>query len=817
MAPSGRQRTFELVPNAPILGQHHPGDDAQPIYSKPPMTTKQAKKLHNQKNKGPKLSKAEQRRIELMEQDRIRKEFEKEKAQARARTAREKKKAKEEREKEERKKKGLPLVDIHPSQDTISRFISRVGRVIGVKRDSATANNLDSVKEDMEDATDVGESETDAGDEGENGSDKENQQSVKDPEPGRQIKKRRLSQPDEKAVRRMSPVASQFRAGPVAKVAQQLEVESFSRASSVDTDDPVNQTLLEEQIFADVEQASSRKDRGTNEECPDVAVIGQPLEPISRPIVTILPVSSAPKQPPEICPLPTRLQAPQPSIALVRNDLQLKARATSHAPSHLGNEAFEKPTSPYAPAPRPRTTLTSHASQMTNAPPKFKAPAALSDMSAERPRFLPKHLGTAQRREPSPVSFLPGPAATFNFPTSTQAFLLDHADELFPSPTQEARELLGDSVTESPEPKTNAPRVSIHGPTFRTEAIRDQTSVVAPFTCLGSRLPALAPPVPATEDFFDSSFISTQDFMISTQDILEIETPSKAPPIPAAPLLPMIHKELPAPVRHAKGIEKSAENVSAIPGTVQGRIEQPRNGPVERQTGADSNDAVACCPDKRIAGSRQSQGHQHSCASMRKDSSQRVTQCEHGDHPKAASRPPRSSHQRRTAVGNQRSTQYPNNSNGTAVPAPDAITTPDNPRPKKRMFGSSGPGPEGLVAMERSYQEMRRQERAREAQIRAQESLVQSPAPLVPQIDLDIAGLVDDILEDDFGDSTEHLSSRRPSDNVQQDFVVQPPLVQQNNSVLTASQETDYGDIDGEDFDFLNGDTSWLDEDLDDM
>ncbi|KAI1818786.1 hypothetical protein GGS20DRAFT_526852 [Poronia punctata] len=114
------QNTFCIVPDAPSALN---ADDAGRQMIKPPMTTKQVKKAYQKKNKGPKISKAEQRRIELFEQDRIRKEFEKERNQARARAAREKKKEKEDRERMEKKKKGLPLVDVRPSQDTIARFI----------------------------------------------------------------------------------------------------------------------------------------------------------------------------------------------------------------------------------------------------------------------------------------------------------------------------------------------------------------------------------------------------------------------------------------------------------------------------------------------------------------------------------------------------------------------------------------------------------------------------------------------------------------------------------------------------------------------
>lgn len=118
------QNTFSIIPDAPAaLGGAGNPDVSASRHIKPPMTTKQAQKLHRKTGKGPRLSKAEQRRQDLMEQDRIRKEFEREKNQARARASRDKKKEKEDKERAERKRKGLPLVDVHPSQDTLVRFM----------------------------------------------------------------------------------------------------------------------------------------------------------------------------------------------------------------------------------------------------------------------------------------------------------------------------------------------------------------------------------------------------------------------------------------------------------------------------------------------------------------------------------------------------------------------------------------------------------------------------------------------------------------------------------------------------------------------
>ncbi|KAK7210691.1 hypothetical protein V2G26_017869 [Clonostachys chloroleuca] len=98
-----------------------------------PMTSKQVKKAHKAATRQPKLSRAEQRRLELAEQERIRKEFEKEKTAVRARAARERKKQKELADKEAKRKKGLPLVAPRPSQETLSRFMW--GNGSGLKRD----------------------------------------------------------------------------------------------------------------------------------------------------------------------------------------------------------------------------------------------------------------------------------------------------------------------------------------------------------------------------------------------------------------------------------------------------------------------------------------------------------------------------------------------------------------------------------------------------------------------------------------------------------------------------------------------------------
>ncbi|KAL6895387.1 hypothetical protein HDV57DRAFT_7899 [Trichoderma longibrachiatum] len=120
------QKTFTVVPP--------PGPAERTAVDNRPMTSKQVRKAYREANRVPRVTKAELRRQERAEQERIRRELEKEKAASKAKALREKKRAKEQAEREEKKKKGLPLVNVRPSQDTIARFVR--GNGSGSKRDS---------------------------------------------------------------------------------------------------------------------------------------------------------------------------------------------------------------------------------------------------------------------------------------------------------------------------------------------------------------------------------------------------------------------------------------------------------------------------------------------------------------------------------------------------------------------------------------------------------------------------------------------------------------------------------------------------------
>lgn len=131
------------------------------------------------------------------------------------------------------------------------------------------------------------------------------------------------------------------------------------------------------------------------------------------------------------------------------------------------------------------------------------------------------------------------------------------------------------------------------------------------------------------------------------------------------------------------------------------------------------------------------------------------------------------------------------------------------------MFGSSGPGAEVLVAMERSYQESRRKERAREQALRAEGALKHTAEKAVEQeqeqMDLQ---LIMGLAEDDFPDDELSPFAKAGGD------VGVGAETGDDSGVRAASQETDYGgselDAEKEVLDFLEADTTWLDDDLDD-
>ncbi|KAH8898959.1 hypothetical protein GQ53DRAFT_742084 [Thozetella sp. PMI_491] len=163
MAPAKKKSTFrELEPPPPDAVQQFlesVQDEEDDVVQRPRpraapvvMTTKQVKKAYLDRTRGPKLSKEERRRQELAELAKIKREEqeakkqrEKERAANKARILREKKREKEMKANEEKRKQGLPLVAVRPSQDMITRFF---------RGDPATKNHT---SDDMSILSDIAE------------------------------------------------------------------------------------------------------------------------------------------------------------------------------------------------------------------------------------------------------------------------------------------------------------------------------------------------------------------------------------------------------------------------------------------------------------------------------------------------------------------------------------------------------------------------------------------------------------------------------------------------------------------------------------
>ncbi|KAI8625638.1 hypothetical protein F5Y19DRAFT_261918 [Xylariaceae sp. FL1651] len=605
------QNTFSIIPNAPsaINGI---GDTASSRPVRPPMTTKQVKKAYQKSNKGPKLSKAEQRRRDLFEQDRIRKEFEKEKNQARARAARDKKKEKEERERAEKKKKGLPLVDVRPSQDTIARFIRGKPKTQGDNSASELANidgngssgdkwTLSAEKECVEPLeTQQQTNYTDkenippivtkrqltpgpvtAGDEGASGC---KLSVINHAEPPSKKYRVEVSEKGyESPPLAISAVASSSMPKPDSIVAAAEEHREGSPRSSAkqggpnvydsfSTIDFGEESLLDDLIHeadyiygsqhsSDKRKPERQQDRNRPAELPppkppesyalsseeaekpllSIERVGTPTEvvlPNYRPLEEIfaseLGVNMAKK------PRPCAISKQEKQV-LTSNSVTNPPPASDtrkSQPSAPSSRSFRYPRTPMAPPP---------------IPPKFKYPNTISAGQYRAPPFLKSPLPSARHAAKGAQQPHIAKAKQYreeHLPPSTQLFMLNHLDDFLPSPSQEVREIFEESPGKSQQqgsqtssfgtsdshtvskPNTIAPNVhttlchdnAVATPNIKLEnvgQIQQTSKHIEPQRTAAQ--PFLQPTAQDTLNAFDMPFFSTQDFLLSSQDVKDIE------------------------------------------------------------------------------------------------------------------------------------------------------------------------------------------------------------------------------------------------------------------------------------------------------
>jgi hypothetical protein len=117
------QATFVAIPTRQGLSVPASG-----VSSRPPMTSKQAKKQHLAQNRTARMSRAEEKELQEQIKADVRKKHEQEAAEAtarRARAQRDKKKEKEAEAVAEKKRQGLPLAPPRPSQGLITKMLVR--------------------------------------------------------------------------------------------------------------------------------------------------------------------------------------------------------------------------------------------------------------------------------------------------------------------------------------------------------------------------------------------------------------------------------------------------------------------------------------------------------------------------------------------------------------------------------------------------------------------------------------------------------------------------------------------------------------------
>ncbi|KAI1454891.1 hypothetical protein F4805DRAFT_437794 [Annulohypoxylon moriforme] len=485
MAPG--QNTFSIIPNAPgaINGD---SDTSQSRPNKRPMTTKQAKKAYQKANKGPKLSKAEKRRQELFEQDRIRKEFEKEKNQARAKAARDRKREKEEKERAEKKKKGLPLVDVHPSQDTIAWFVRGSGSGSGRKKQNSVPS-LPTVNKNDSDSCNDRNDHASSPDEDEPEPPPKRQRTVSPaPEPAlvpvptdANLDLDADADPDHSpsptGVIGDSMSAAQTPQGlDIGEVPPPPEVNDFVERcpspnhSNADIDEPETMESLPDDLFNELIDAtiSSSKDETTvynadlgehpssNQKTSGDQSSPKPSNNRFQSPTLIDDVSLEQKA--EDSASLSSIQRPLQTLSTTKVNSRTSSTPKESTPNQGGKPFPTNTPSRVTPAQAPRKvqppasiSRSFHHPKSSMGPPpvppKFKSRGNPPSKDPRTPPFLAKQTHTPNSQSIAKPKSKPDESHVHQAiqeqlpPTSTQLFMLGHLDDFFPSPSQEVREL----------------------------------------------------------------------------------------------------------------------------------------------------------------------------------------------------------------------------------------------------------------------------------------------------------------------------------------------------------------------------------------
>jgi hypothetical protein len=483
------------------------------------MTSKQVKKAYQQANRGPRISRAEQRRLDAAELERQKKEYEREKAAAKAKAAREKKAAKENAEKEARKKMGLPEPSrfVRASQPTISRFVKKGNN----GKRSWQEIKMDTVVEDS-DAT-LSDTEIRGKDEEQPPAKRIAIEEDSDDEFGEFPS---LSQSDllEKIDSSMvsvtdigsgagssAVVANQPAEPPCRTASQELPARKLSEDESPLDDSQDFAEMVNTQLLSEAASAAQRSDGAASIELPILKQASpRPIPPgFEEPKVKPIPKEVMHKTMPRKVPNP---QASTPAIN--KND-----RAKLPWPTTVPRPALQEVSVNMPPPPIP-----------------FKDKKTIS--------FAP----SPQKRKLLPQNATKSNTAGYNNPPSaTQVFLEDHLDDFFPSPSQAMRELISDAE-DLPSNTQIARELSPELPAEKITSLPSNRPITRALRLMSV----------IEEDNFDN-LICTQDLILSSQELLEITTPSRAQPKPEA--VPELVKKMPVSRPKERFFEEKEDDI----------------------------------------------------------------------------------------------------------------------------------------------------------------------------------------------------------------------------------------------------------------
>lgn len=476
MAPGG-QRIFSLVPTTLV---------ADSIRDPRPMTSKAAKKAYQKANRGPKVTRAEQRRLDAEERAREKKEFEREKAANKAKAAREKKAEKETAARQERKKKGIPEPSkfVRPSQPTISRFV----RTEGGKR---KWQDTESVGEDSE------------------GTVAEDEEAGRGPPPAKRLAMITEDNEDEETHQNISKQDASAHL-PFGGSAGNIKPRSVQQMQDPESEDEFGEfpALSQAGFLDDIESpmlppnrkpspfvASKTSQQSKLDEERDA------LELPVRPVIDEDYLFDDSQQMSDMA----NAQLISEAEAISKSDEVEPTASTLFEAAKLAVlftsvNASQQWVPMHSRVPDGKTTTVPAKPIISH--PKFKLPLLPSRSPADRrtsfaPDFLPR-ANTRQFVTPSSRKISNPP------PTSTQAFLENNIDDFMPTPSQEMRELF-DDIDDDELPSN-------------TQIMRE----------ISPTMPKTQPnpqPHKMEESYVD--LICTQDFILSSQDMREI-SPIKA-------------------------------------------------------------------------------------------------------------------------------------------------------------------------------------------------------------------------------------------------------------------------------------------------